>query len=199
MRWVLPAVFATAVSLAVACSEDDGDEVTGDDSNAGAPAGGAGGTASGGQSGTSTGGAGGSSMGGAGGSSSGGAGNTAGNAGASTGGTAGEGGEGAEGGMDSTGGTAGSSSGGSAGSGQAGGSGGGGGGAPSWSCGGEAACVCTYSTMMLTSPSCPELPCCFTHSVNMTEYCTCVDAEETVCPEFIDTAMGERVTACPPP
>jgi hypothetical protein len=123
------------------------------------------------------------------------------------GGTAGEGGEGNEGGMDSTGGTAGSSNGGSAGamggnagSGQAGGAGfGGGGGAPSWSCSGDTICICSYSTMMLGNPSCPELPCCFTAVTGTTPICTCLEATETVCGGFVDDVMGERVTACPPP
>jgi hypothetical protein len=53
--------------------------------------------------------------------------------------------------------------------------------------------------MALGSPSCPELPCCFTADVNTTPICTCLDAEETVCTGFVDDAMGERVTTCPPP
>jgi hypothetical protein len=53
--------------------------------------------------------------------------------------------------------------------------------------------------MMLPNPSCGDQPCCFTTTADATLYCICLDAEEAVCTEYIDTAMGERVTACPPP
>jgi hypothetical protein len=103
--------------------------------------------------------------------------------------------------MDSNGGSAGSSNGGNAGSGQAGAAGiGGVGGAPQWSCSGEAnVCTCSFSTTMLPNLSCGEWPCCFSTTVATTPFCICLDAAEAMCTEAIDSAMGERVTTCPPP